>query len=547
MSENAGSRRHLYLILLLAAALALLLSLWPATTDRAPSGVAENILHRGIGAAPESFDFHKTRSVQASNIFRDLGEGLTGYTADGRLVPAAAAAWTLSEDGLVYTFTLEPENRWSDGTSLTAHDFVFAFRRLVDPKTAAVSASSIDAVANAEAIVAGNLPVADLGIRAIDDLTLEITLTRPTPYFLSQLTYPATFPLNEASILAHGDDHARPGNLVTNGAYRLVSAVPGSVIELERNPYFRDTANTAIERVHYHVLVEPMSEYLRFRAGELHITSTVPPDIFRSVEEQFPAALRVAPSLGVYYYGLNVTREPFVDNPELRQALSMAIDRDVLVDKVTGRGEEPAYSWVPPGIPGYTPPTLAYSNMTQDERNEQARRLYFSAGFSEENPAKVELRYNTSEEHQKIALAIQSMWRDVLGVETTLINEEFRVLLNNMRERKVTEAFRSSWNGDYNDAHTFLSILESDSTWNLPGWQNEEFDSLMERAGSQLDPDRRTRFLEEAERVLLAEHPVIPLYFYNSRHLVSPVVEGWQDNILDYHYSHHLSLRAAGD
>ena len=273
--------------------------------------------------------------------------------------------------------------------------------------TAAVRASSIDTVANAEAIVAGNLPVADLGIRAIDDLTLEITLTRPTPYFLSQLTYPATFPVNEASILMHGDDHARPGNLVTNGPYRLRSAVPGSLIELERNPYFRDTENIAIDRVHYHVLVEPMSEYLRFRAGELHVTSTVPPDIFASVAEQFPAALRVAPSLGVYYYGLNVTREPFADNPELRQALSMAIDRDVLVEKVTGRGEEPAYSWVPPGIPGYAPPRLAYANMTQDERNAQARRLYFSAGYSEDNPARLELRYNTSEEHQKIALAIQ--------------------------------------------------------------------------------------------------------------------------------------------
>jgi oligopeptide transport system substrate-binding protein len=323
-----------------------------------------------------------------------------------------------------------------------------------------------------------------------------------------------------------------------------VAAATGSLIELERNPYFRDNADTAIDRVHYHVLVEPMSEYNRYRAGELHITSSVPPDLFASIEAQYPAALRIAPSLGVYYYGLNVTREPFADNLALRQALSMAVDREVLVEKIVGRGEEPAYSFVPPGIPGYEPPKLRYHSMTQEERNAQAKRLYFTAGYSDENPARIELRYNTSEEHQRIALAIQSMWRDVLGVEVELINEEFQVLITNMRERKVTEAFRSSWNGDYPDAHTFLSILESDAEWNLPGWQSDEFDALMQRAASQADPKTRMRFLEEAERVLLAEQPLIPLYYYVSKHLVSPEVEGWEDNVLDHHYSHHLSLRA---
>ncbi len=544
MTKSSGKRKHLFTVVAAAIVLLAIFALWPASTVRDTAGVTGNTLHRGIGTAPESFDYHKTRSVQASTVFRDLGEGLTGYAPAGQLVPAAAESWTVSDDGLVYTFQLRRDGRWSNGDRLTADDFVFSLRRLADPATGAINATSIMDIANAAAVVGGEQPADALGVVAIDDLTLQVTLERPTPYFLALLTHPSTFPVHAASVALHGDVHARPGTLVSNGPYALHAVEAGSLIELEKNPNYRDAANTSIDRVHYHVIVEPMSEYNRFRSGELHVTSTVPPDIFARVRDQFPAALRVAPSLGIYYYGLNVTRPPFADNLPLRQALSMAIDRDVLVEKITGRGEVAAYSWVPPGIPGYEPPQFAFRTMSQEERNAQARRLYYSAGFSEENPARVELRYNTSDEHARIALAVQSMWRDVLGVETTLVNEEFQVLLANMRERKVTEAFRSSWNGDYNDAHTFLSIMESDSTWNLPGWRNDEYDSLMQRAAQQLDPETRRRYLEEAERVLLAEHPVIPLYFYVSKHLVSPEITGWEDNILDYHYSHHLSLRA---
>ena len=543
MTEPRDNRKHIYLLVAAAILAAGIFALWPAATERDAAGGDESTLHRGIGAAPESFDTHKTRSVQASIVFRDLGEGLTGYTAAGELVPAAAESWALSDDGLVYTFRLRETARWSNGEPVTAGDFVFTFRRLVDPATAALNARAIGPIANGPAIVGGELPPESLGVRALDDLTLEITLSQPTPYFLELLTHPSTHPQNAANVTAHGAGHARPGTLVTNGPYRLAGVAPGSLVELERNPYYWDDLNTAIDRVHYHVLVEPMSEYNRFRAGELHTTSTVPTDIFASIRKQFPAALRVAPSLGIYYYGFNVTRPPFENNLPLRQALSMAINREVLVEKITGRGEEPAYSWVPPGIPGYEPPRLPFELMSQEERNAQARRLYYSAGYDDDNPARIELRYNTSDEHERIALAIQSMWRDVLGVETTLINEEFQVLLANMRERQVTEVFRSSWNGDYNDAHTFLSIFESESPWNLAGWSNAEFDSLMGRASSQLNPETRRRFLEEAERVLLAEYPVIPLYFYVSKHLVSPEVAAWEDNVLDYHYSHHLSLR----
>ena len=220
----------------------------------------------------------------------------------------------------------------------------------------------------------------------------------------------------------------------------------------------------------------------------------------------------------------------------------MAIDREVLVEKITGRGEAAAYSWIPPGVNNYEPRRFYYADQTQDERNAHARRLLAEAGYGPDNPLRFELRYNTSDEQQRIALAIQSMWKDALGVEASLINEEFQVLLANVAAADITQVFFSSWIGDYNDAHTFLSILESGNSSNMPRYASDEFDDQMRRAAAQVDPRHRRLSLEEAERVLLSDHPVIPLYFYVSKHLVSPKVMGWEDNVLDYHYSQHLSL-----
>ena len=301
-------------------------------------------------------------------------------------------------------------------------------------------------------------------------------------------------------------------------------------------------SSTTIDAVQHHVLTQEMTELNRYRAGELHITGSVPPDSFAQVRAERGDELHVAPRLGVYYYGFNLTKPPFKDNPRIREALSMAIDRDVLVEKIMGRGEAPAYSWVPPGVDNYEPRRLAFADMSQQERNARARRLLAEAGYGPDNPLQIEVRYNTSDEHRRIALAVQAMWKDALGVDTTLINEELQVLLANMREAEVTQVFRSSWIGDYNDAHTFLSIVESDNEANMPRYANDEFDAVMDQAARQVNPRWRRVHLEEAERVFLADHAVIPLYFYVSKHLVSPEVRGWGDNVLDYHYSQHLSL-----
>ena len=260
------------------------------------------------------------------------------------------------------------------------------------------------------------------------------------------------------------------------------------------------------------------------------------------MQKERPNELRVSPFLAVYYYGFNLARPPFKDNPKLRQALSMAIDRETVTEKVTGRGEAPAYGWVPPDTANYDARKFLYANLSKDERHTKARELYREAGFSEDNPFSVEIRYNTADSHKRIALAVQSMWRVVLGVEATLINEEAQVLVENIRMQEVTQVFRSGWTGDYNDAHTFLSVMESDNPSNLTGFRNEEYDDLMDKAGGQTDPALRQIYLEEAEKLLLSEHPVIPLYFFVNKNMVSPRVRGWGDNVLNYHYSQHLSL-----
>jgi oligopeptide transport system substrate-binding protein len=260
------------------------------------------------------------------------------------------------------------------------------------------------------------------------------------------------------------------------------------------------------------------------------------------MKKERPEELRVSPYLAVYFYGFNLSRPPFKDNPKLRQALSMAIDRETITDVVIGRGEQPAYGWVAPGTANYKPQQFDYANLSRDQRHARARELFAEAGFGPKNPLTLELRYNTSAAHKNIAAAVESMWRKTLGVETKLINEEFKVLLDNIDAAVITEVFLSAWTGDYDDAHTFLSVLESDNPSNQTGFSNKGYDELMDKAAPQRDPMHRQLYLEEAEIKMLSEHPLIPIYFFVNKNMVSLCVQGWQDNVLNYHYSQHLSF-----
>jgi oligopeptide transport system substrate-binding protein len=520
--------------------IAAMLALTSCDFSRVPSQDSQ-ILNRGLMGEPESLRPHHVRSNQAAAVLRDIGEGLVRYDGAGNIVGGVANNWTISEDGLEYIFDIREDARWSNTDSIYAKDFVRAFRALVTPEFASANANNGEHILNAPEIMSGKASPSDLGVIDIGDRQLKITLHSPAPYFIQLLAHPSMYPMHSSNSLAAGGRNSNDLN-ITNGAYLLDEWIVGSSLRLRRNKSYWQNEKTSFDQVVYHFL-EGNSELTRFRAGELDITENVPSTSFESVRQQYSDELKVAPFLGVYYYGFNLTSSLFRDKPDLRRSLSLAIDRELLVSKVTVRGELGAYGWVPFGFRDYTSQSIEEAALSKADRETLALQLYEGAGFGPKNPLRFEVRYNTSDVEQRIALAIQSMWRDVLGAEVTLVNEEFRVLIANIEEQKITEVFRLSWTGDYNDPQTFLKLFESKNASNLTGYSNPEFDELMAQAGLETSAAKRRILLEDAETLMLADHPAIPLYFYVSKHLVSTRVTGWEDNILDIHASQFLAPR----
>ena len=506
------------------------------------AAVERTTLRRGNGPEPDTLDPQRARTDAAFNVLRDLFEGLTAVGPDGSAVPAAAETWTVSADGLEYTFRLRENLRWSNGDPLRAADFVAGLRRLVEPATASPYAQVLEPVQNAAAIIRGEQSPEGLGVSAPDDRTVVIRLQNPAPYLLGLLAQPGTFPVHGPSLAQHGAEHARPGRLVSNGAFALMDWIVGSHVVAERNPHYWNDAATQLDKVHYLHHSDAGTEFRQYRAGEIDVTYIVPPQQFAWIEANLPGELHVAPQLSVYYYGFNLNRPPFKDNPDLRRALSLAIDRERLTTAVTGVGEAPAYGWVPRGVADYTPQQFDYAAQPYAERVAEARELYRKAGYSAERPLRTEIRYNSGEVHNRLAVAIAAMWKEALGVETTLYAEEFRALLQSIQSGAETEVFRSSWVGDYNDAYSFAQLLQSGFGINLTGYSNPQYDALLAAATREPDPSRRRGLLEEAERLMLADHPVLPLYFYVNKHLVKPYVQGWTDNVMNVQYSKDLRL-----
>lgn len=509
-----------------------------------PAAADPTTLRRGNGADPDTLDPQRARTDSTFNVLRDLFEGLTAVGPDGHAVPAAAESWTVSADGREYTFQLREGLRWSNGDALVAGDFVAGMRRLVDPATASQYAQVFEPVVNAAAITRGELGAGQLGVSAPDDRTVVIRLANPAPYLLGLLAQPGTFPVHGPTLAAHGTEFARPGRLVSNGAFVLEDWVVGSHVSVRRNRNYWNDAATRLERVRFVHHADAGTEFRQYRAGELDVSYVVPPQQYAWIREHLPGELRVTPQLSVYYYGFNLTRPPFKDDPGLRRALSLVIDRERLTSAVTGVGEAPAYGWVPRGVADYTPQQFDYAGRSYEERVREARELYRAAGYSPERPLRVEIRYNSGEVHNRLAVAVAAMWKDALGVEASLYAEEFRALLQSIQAREDTQVFRSSWVGDYNDAYSFLQLLQSSFGINLTGYSNPRFDELLAQAVKQPDLARRRALLEEAERVMLADHPVLPLYFYVNKHLVKPYVRGWTDNVMNVQYSKDLSLAA---
>jgi oligopeptide transport system substrate-binding protein len=499
------------------------------------------VIHWGNGADPDSLDPHKARGVTSSNVQRDLFEGLVNEAPNGDLIPGAAESWDISKDGKTYTFHLRENGRWSNGEPVTAGDFVYGMRRSVDPATLSEYSFILAPIRNAEEVTDGSIPPEELGVKAVDDLTLEIQLANPTPYFLGLMTHPSSYAVYPPNIAEFGDRFTRPGNLVSNGAYQLVEAVVQSHIKLERNPYYWDNGSTTLDEVYFHSTEDQAAELKRYRAGELDVTYVIPKAQLPWIRENLPDELVIRPYLGSYYYGFNLTRPPFKDNLQLRRALALAIDRDIITKQITGAGEIPAFGWVPP-VAHYAQQSMPEGAWSQAEREEEARRLYREAGYSAEKPLHVELMYNTQDDHRRIAVAIASMWRRVLGADTEIVNKEWKVFLDTRTQKRETEVFRAGWIGDYNDAYTFAEYALSDTGLNDFGYASEKYDSLVKRAAAELDLDQRAAYLQEAERVLLDDMPLIPIYFYVTAKMVKPWVVGYDPNIMDHFHSKDVKI-----
>ena len=505
------------------------------------SAAAETAIRIANSGEPDSVDPHYVSGTWENRIVGAMFLGLTTEAPDASVVPGAAESWTVSDDGTVYTFTLRDHN-WSDGTPVTAGDFVFSLRRILDPETAAAYASLLYPIKNAEALNSGEMTgMESLGARAINDKTLEITLKAPTPYFIELLTHYTTFPVPKHVVEAKGNDWIKPDNIAVNGPYKLAEWVPNTEIKLVKNPAYYDADSVSIDSATFYPAEDRAAALKRFRAGEIDLMTDFASDQIDWLRENLPDETRISPYLGIYYYPVNTNRPPF-DDVRVRQALSMAIDRETIMGKVMRTGEVSAYSFVPPGTGNYGNPAFVdWMDKPQDERVEQAKALLAEAGFGPDKPLEFTLRYNTSENHKKIAIAVAAMWKKV-GVKAELFNAEVKVHYNDLQENDFDVA-RAGWIADYNDAQNFLYLLQtSTGRQNYGRYSNAEFDRLMDEASVEADLDKRSALMKDAEAIAMGDQPIIPIYYYVSKNLVAQHVKGWVANTKDIHRIRYLSI-----
>lgn len=513
-------------------------ALFALSSALAAQAVTLNVYNAGD---PTSLDPHKISGDWEDRITGDIFEGLLTEDIDAKPIPGQAKSWDISEDSLTYTFHLRDGIKWSDGTPVTAGDFVFALRRLMDPATAAEYAYLQYPIKNAKAINSGEISdLTQLGVEAVDDRTLKITLEAPTPYFLGALTHQTAYPVPKYVVEAKGDDWVKIGNIVTNGPYRPIEWVPGSHVKTEKNPEYYGTADLKIDNVIFYSLEDNSAALKRYRAGEFDILTDFPKDQYQWLQENHPGEARVAPFAGLYYYVMNSTKPP-LDDVRVRQALSMAVNREVIGPQILGTGEPAAYSWVPPGMNNYVdkPYSASWADLDYSAKVEKAKALLADAGFGPDKPLEIQLRYNTNENHKRIAVAIAAMWK-VLGVNVSLYNAEVKVHYAELKQGQLQVA-RAGWLADYNDPVNFLELLGSDSSHNYGRWKNDEFDALLADAARTQDLKARAELLYKAEKIAIDDSAAIPIYYYLSENVVSPKISGFHDTVFDKHRTRWLS------
>ena len=506
-------------------------------------GLEKQVFHFGNGSEPQGIDPHIVTGVPEHHILISLCEGLTiPNPFDNENLPGAAESWTVSDDGKVYIFKLRKNGRWSNGDPVTADDFVWSWQRILTASLGSQYPDMLYYLEGAQEYHTGqNNDFSSVGVKALDSHTLEVKLKAPTPFFTGLLSHYSTWPVHKETVLKHGsiDDRngewTRPGNFVCNGAFNLKSWELNNKIVVEQNPMYWDASTVRLNEIHYYPVSNVMTEDRMFRAGQLHVTSTLPSQKCPVYIEEGNPDLRIDPYMGTYFYRLNTTN-PYLNDVRVRKALAYSIDRKLLVEKVTKCGQIPAYSFTPPGSNGYEPTTSIPFDPAL------AKELLAEAGYDSENQfPKLEILFNTNEDHRKVALAIQQMWQQNLGIEVELVNQDWKVYLS----REMVGDFqvsRAGWIGDYEDPNTFLDLMRPNRGNNKTGWENEAYDTLVAKANSTNDQTLRYQLLDEAEKILIENMPVIPLYTYVRSYQLSPDVKGYNPHILDHHHPKFIYL-----
>lgn len=503
------------------------------------------ILLKGSGTEPKDLDPHVATGVTEHHIIMSLLEGLVAEDpVDLHPVPGAAESWDISPDGKVYTFHLRANAKWSNGDPVTARDFYETYKRILTPSLASEYSYMHFVVKNAEAFNTGKVTdFSQVGYKVVDDRTLEITLENSTPYFLSLLNHMSWFPVHIPTIARYGkvfergSKWTRPGRYIGNGPFVLDVWRVNDVIVVKKSPTYWDKDKVTLKEIRYYPIEDNNSEERAFRAGQLHVTETIPLAKIETYKREHPDVYSFGPYLGTYFYRLNTTKPPLTDK-RVRRALAMAIDRESLVAKVTRGGQLPAYNFTPPGTAGYD----CRAKFTADIA--AAKKLLAAAGYPDGKgfPA-VEILFNTSESHKAIAEAIQQMWKQNLNIEVKLVNEEWKVYLDSTHTLHYQMA-RAAWIADYVDPNSFLDMWVTGGGNNETGWANKDYDALIGDASRESDAAKRLEIFQKAEAVLMDEMPIIPIYFYTRQCLKRPELKGWYPNILDNHPYKHVYLES---
>lgn len=504
----------------------------------------DNILLRSNSGEPGTLDPHLALTSPERIVINDLFVGLLSQNARGEVIPGLASSYNVSEDGLRWTFVLRDGLKWSDGVALNSSDFIYSLHRALDPQTASPTANALFAIKGAQRAISGDIPSTEIGVSAPDDNTLVFELERPTPYFDKLLLSPSALPVPRHRIEAAGEQWARPPGAVGNGAFVLSEWRPRVDVAIVKNPLFYEQEQVRLDGVTFVPTEDLNTQLRRFRAGEIHLGLNFPPSQTDWVKNNLADSVRIFPILGTYYYPFNLS-SPKLQDVRTRRALTIAVDREIIAQQVLTSGETPAYTMVSGHFENYSDITLPeYARTPIEARQIEARELLAQAGFDDANPLELEIRYNMTEEHQAIALAISSMWNAV-GVKTDLLSTETRTHFRDLQIGEY-EVARTAIFPSYNDPVAILTIFDGgNSSENYSGYDNPEFDQMIGEANALGDPGLRAQKLREAEALALADYPVLPIYHYVSKRLVSPQVKGWEDNSMGTHLSRYLSIETS--